>query len=261
MRYMLNKNRLGITVTLCIVLLACTGTAFYWNDKRVQEYEAVQQAAISISGEVNKLRALIDRSGGKQYDTRIVLQGSIPISDKQWELERKRWLQTAEVQVTLQAVQERGRQVFRVSYKLIGGDVNILFFEEENDRSYYVITASGQEEGGMKQVTEEIKRLYLALANAGYKPEWNAALKTRIQADRTQAWGKVESALSELGEADALDYYEDERSISVSYTTSYMDNELMMQGQVVNLQAAVHENEEQGFTQVTFGSPLINGEY
>lgn len=261
MRSMLKHNRVGVTIILCIVLFACIGGAYHWNDKQLQKLVDIEQTAALISKEVNKLRALIDLSGGTYLDTRVVLQGNLSVSGMQWEQERRKWMKATGIDVSLQAVQERGRQVYKANYKLTGGDVHLIYFEEEDHRSYYVITVTGQEEAGMKHAIAEMTQLYLSLAKAGYTPKWNAALKTRVYMDRIQTWDKVQSVLTELGQADALDYYEDDRSISVSYTTSYMKNEMVMQGKNVNLQAAVHENEEKGFTQITFGSPLIDGEY
>lgn len=258
---MRNKNRLSLTVILCITILASASGLLYGKDKLEQEREALQQAVSSISEQVNKLRVLIDLSGGGQYSSRVVLQGSIPVRDNEWEQSRLRWYAAADIPTPLQPKEERGRQVYRAMYKLNAAEIQVLFFDEASGRSYYVVTVSGQGEGGMKQTIEEVTRLYQRLVEAEYEPEWNATLQSKVQGDRIQAWNRVESAVTELGLADALDYYEDNRTISVSYMTSYMDNTVDMQGEAVNLQAAVHEDVEHGTTQITFGNPLINGEY
>ncbi|MGZ9585421.1 YwmB family TATA-box binding protein [Paenibacillus marinisediminis] len=258
---MLQWNKGALSAGLCLIMLACIGGWATVNGTNPAESVYMEKKQEDLSEHVNMLRVLADLTKGSRLHTQVMLQGNFPADEEAWKSERERWYEAAAIHVPLQTVQERGREVYRASYRMLGLTADVLLFHERTGLGYYVITVKGQEEGGLRQAAGEVERLESALYDAGYVSSWNATVQTEVDADRLEAWKRVEAAVKEWGQAVPLDRYEDARTISVSFDTDYMGDGVMLSGKRANLQVAVHENTDLHKTRISFGTPLIAGEY
>lgn len=263
----MNKKHIGKLAVLCLILLSLCGaikvgmessfTAGWLQSTKAQDLAP----AVDMDKKVNTLWVLADLIGGRHLPTTITVQGSFGTTAAHFEQAREEWKKTIQVNASFKAVTEHGREVFRLHYQGLGWESRVLMFFEQDGKAYYTVTIEGASDGGRKGAIEEAERLYMMLKEAEYAVDWNAAVRAEAALDLKEAWSKAEQAIQEMGEALPLDRYEDDRTISVSYHVSYMGQGVKMKDSTVNLQVAAHENGETGLTKVTFGTPLIAGEY
>lgn len=255
-------NMTVLSAVLFLLLIASIGA--YGNGNLLNKQSSVpQRSQQELVERVNILRVLTDLTGGGTLKVRIQLHGSfVSLSAADWELERKSWGEAARFDVPLKAVSERGREVYRTDYTTAGAQVaGLLFREADEGRAYYTITLSGSMTNGLRQVSALAEHIQSALIKADHSVEWNATVQSEVSIGRDEAWRAVEKAVSELGQAVPLDRYEDDHTISVSYETDYMGEGVEMKGRNANLQAAIYEDVKQGTVRISYGTPLISGEY
>lgn len=264
----MNKKHVGKLAVLCLILLALCGavkvgmessfTSAWLTGLKKQEEVILSP---DMGKKVNTLWVLADLTGGRHLPTTITVQGSYGSTASLWEKDREAWREATGIASRLLPVMENGREVYRMNYSGTGWTGRVLMFIEQDGKAYYTVTIEGTAEGGREGAIQEAERLYELLKKEGYAVDWNAAVKTETSIPLKEAWSKAEAAIQELGESTPLDRYEDDRTISVSYNVSYLGEGVKMKDSRVNLQVAAHENGETGLTRVTFGTPLIAGEY
>ncbi|MCG7410396.1 YwmB family TATA-box binding protein [Paenibacillus sp. ACRRX] len=251
---------------LSLTLFAMCGAAASWGGPMLSSAAATvakadQKQVPSISERVSMLWVLAELSGERKFNTTITVQGSFHTAEENWGKERNEWSLVIKHKEPLAEVTEHGRTVYRSHYGASSWKGDVLLFREKDGRAYYVVTIKGAANGGMKQSVEEADRLRSLLTGGHYENDWNATVQTETSLRRDAAWAKAEQAIKEWGSANPLDIYEDDRTISASYETSYMGEGVAMKDGHANLQVAVQENGSTGITRISFGTPLISGEY
>jgi len=250
------------TPAIGLLLLAlCGAVAAAWSS---EAWKAARTPLASETLEAAKrmqmLWVLAELSGDRKFSSTITVQGSYAAPDG-LPAEAERWRQEAGIAAPLEPRQERGREVYRGTYNTAPYQGDVLLFQENDGRMYYTVKLSAEAKGGMARSAEEAERLLLKLGQAGIGADWNATVRTVTGASLTDGFAAAEQALAEWGTAVPLDRYEDDRTISVTYETDYMGTGVAMKGRKANLQVAAHEDRERGETRLSFGTPLIAGEY
>lgn len=219
----------------------------------------VPSGTTDIVKRVNMLSVLAELAGTRGFRTAVLIQGNYPAVHAGGK-ELQQWRQDAGVTSTLVRKKEQGKEAYRGSYISESIEGSILWFQEGDGRVYYTISIQSSVRNGMKQVATEGERIVKKLPTR-YRAEWTATVQTVTDHLLKNGFMQAEKALQELGQVEPLDRYEDDHTISVSYQTNYMGSGVRMQQGYANLQLAAHENIDKGETQITFGTPLIAGEY
>lgn len=253
-------RRTGSAAIGLVVLALCGALLAVWNGAEWRLASSQEKEPVDMMKRVKMLWVLAELSGERQFNTVVAVHGSF-IAEVDTDDEVNRWRIAVGMREALAPVQERGREVYRGSYATSSYIADMLLFQEADERIYYTVKIQGSAKGGMLATAQEGERLIYALAGNNFKPDWNATVRTVTAASLQQSFDKAENALREWGQAEPLDRYEDERTISVSYETDYMGQGVQMKRGHANLQLAVHENREKGETRISFGTPLIAGEY
>lgn len=214
---------------------------------------------IDLVKRVNMLWVLAELAGSNNSRTTVFIQGNYA-ADGSKEKEIKQWQKDAGITVQLIRKQEQGKEAYRGTFVSDSIKAAVLWFQEDDGRAYYTISIQGSAKIGMSQAAAEGERI-MKMLPVQYRAEWTATVQTLTSHSLKDSFERAERALQEWGKAEPLDRYEDERTISVSYQTDYMGAGVQMKQGIANLQLAVHENRDKGETRISFGTPLIAGEY
>lgn len=250
------------TPVIGLLLLAlCGAVAAAWSsDAWKPAPSAIAPASSEVAKRLQMLWVLAELSGERKFSSAITVQGSF-LAEEGLAAEVDRWRREAGIMSTLDPRQERGRKVYRGTYNTAPYQGDVLLFQENDGRIYYTVKLSAEAKGGMARTAEEAERLLRQLGEAKIGADWNATVRAATGASLTDGFAAAEKALAEWGTAVPLDRYEDDRTISVTYETDYMGAGVAMKGRQANLQVAAHEDRERGETRLSFGTPLIAGEY
>ena len=253
-------RRPGAAIIGLAVLALCGAWVTVWNSGEWRSASSQEKEPVDMMKRVQMLWVLAELSGERQFNTVVTVHGSFIAEGEPYD-EVIRWQKAGGIRESLAPVQERGREVYRGRYATSSYYGDMLLFQEADGRIYYTVKIQGPAKGGMSASAQEGERLIYALSGNNFKPDWNATVRTVTAASLQQSFDRAAKALREWGQAEPLDRYEDERTISVSYDTDYMGQGVKMKQGHANLQLAVHENREKGETRISFGTPLIAGEY
>ncbi|MDG0871992.1 YwmB family TATA-box binding protein [Paenibacillus thiaminolyticus] len=250
------------TPVIGLLLLAlCGAVAVAWSsDAWKPAPSAIAPASSEVAKRLHMLWVLAELSGERKFSSTITVQGSF-LAEEGLAAEIDRWRREAGIVSALEPRQERGRKVYRGTYNTAPYQGDVLLFQENDGRIYYTVKLSAEAKGGMARSAEEAERLLRQLGEAKMGTDWNATVRAATGATLTDGFAAAEKALAEWGTAVPLDRYEDDRTISVTYETDYMGAGVAMKGRQANLQVAAHEDRERGETRLSFGTPLIAGEY
>ncbi|WP_187355523.1 YwmB family TATA-box binding protein [Paenibacillus tengchongensis] len=165
----------------------------------------------------------------------------------------------------VQVGEEDGHTVYRASAAAAAAGKAAMFWSELGDGTSYVIvtheTADWRQDGGFQAAAEAAG---LALQAAGVAAEWNASLQGEAaeQGAPEAALAGAESALAQaFGEAQAEEAYADGATASRSYSVPGLERFVKSGGHDIALQAAVHQDSQDGANRLTIGLPLITIEY
>lgn len=244
-----------------LVLFALCGTlALVGNSDRWNAFADKGQAVtIELVKRVNMLGVLAQLSGARDFRTTVLIQGNyLAKLNKEEELEQ--WQQNIGTIIEWKRNYEQGKETYRSSYKAHSIKVDILWFQENANRTYYTISIQGSAKGGMVQASTEGERIMTKL-NKHHGPKWAATVQAVSNDSLQTNFAKAEQSLKEWGKIKLVDRYEDERTLSATYQTDYLGQGVPMKQGNVNFQLAIHENKDKGETRISFGTPLIAGEY
>lgn len=245
----------GLVLLALCGAIALIGSSDRWQLTRSQE--SVEK--LDLVKRVNMLWVLAELVGSKEFQTTVLIQGNYA-ADGSKEKNLEQWKKDAGITAHLIRKEEQGKEAYRGIYISDSIEAAILWFQEENGRVYYTISIQGSARTGMTQSAAEGEQLMKKLSSH-YGAEWTATVQTVASQSLKDSFERAERSLREWGQAEPLDRYEDERTISVSYQTDYMGSGVQMKHGNANLQLAVHENRYKGETRISFGTPLIAGEY
>lgn len=244
-----------------LLLALCGAVAVAWNsDAWKSKPSAIAAETSEVAKRLQMLWVLAELSGERKFGSTITVQGSF-LAESDLPAEAERWQREAGIANAPKPRQERGREVYRGTYNTAPYQGDVLLFQEDDGRIYYTVTLSAEAKGSMARSAEEAERLLRQLGQAKIGADWNATVRTATGSSLIDGFVAAEKALAEWGTAVPLDRYEDERTISVTYETDYMGAGVAMKGRQANLQVAAHEDRERGETRLSFGTPLIAGEY
>ncbi|WP_241734988.1 YwmB family TATA-box binding protein [Paenibacillus alvei] len=258
---MMHAVRRSVVATVGLVLLAFCGAIAIIGSSDQWQWTGGNgtDANIDLVKRVNMLWVLAELVGSKKARTTVLIQGNYAAGGN---LEKKieQWQKDTGITVQLIQKQEQGKNVYRGKFVSDSIEEAVLWFQEDDGRAYYTISIQGSARTGMTQAAAEGERI-MKMVPARYGAEWTATIQTITSHSLKDSFERTERALQEWGKAEPLDRYEDERTISISYQTDYMGAGVQMKQGTANLQLAIHENRDKGETRISFGTPLIAGEY
>nr|WP_206765823.1 YwmB family TATA-box binding protein [Paenibacillus dendritiformis] len=244
-----------------LLLALCGAVAVAWgSDAWKPAPSPIAPERLEVAKRMQMLWVLAELSGDRQFSSTITVQGNFSAKGG-LPAEAERWRREAGIAAALEPSRERGREVYRGTYNTAPYQGDVLLFQENDGQVYYTVKLSAEAKGGMARSAEEAERLLRRLGEAEIGADWNATVRTATGASLSDGFAAAERALAEWGTAVPLDRYEDDRTISVTYETDYMGAGVAMKGRQANLQVAAHEDRERGETRLSFGTPLIAGEY
>ncbi|UHA76065.1 YwmB family TATA-box binding protein [Paenibacillus sp. 481] len=246
-----------IGLALCGASVAVLNEVGSSQQTRNHERKELQ---LDIVKRVKMLSVLAELSGQHHLRSSIMIHGSFK-AEVDEAVSIANWKQVVGIRERLTPRMERGRQVYRGQYVTSAWKGDILLYQDGEARIYYTIKLSGQAKGGVSESAVEGERLLQAMSSYPYFPEWSATVQTISKSNAVESFAIAEKALHEWGVVKPLDRYSDKRTISVSYESDYMGQGVQMNNSNANLQVAVHEDQEAGETRVSFGTPLIAGEF
>lgn len=250
------------TPAMSLLLLAlCGAVSVAWGSDAWKPAPSANAPETSeVAKRLQMLWVLAELSGERKFSSTITVQGSF-LAEGGLPAEVERWRLEAGIASAPKPRQERGREVYRGTYNTAPYQGDVLLFQEKDGRIYYTVKLSAEAKGGMACSVEEAERLLYQFGQGKSGADWNATVRTATGASLTDGFAAAEKALAEWGTAVPLDRYEDDRTISVTYETDNLGVGVAMKGRQANLQVAAHEDRERGETRLSFGTPLIAGEY
>ncbi|WP_413373556.1 YwmB family TATA-box binding protein [Paenibacillus taichungensis] len=132
------------------------------------------------------------------------------------------------------------------------------------EKEYYaIIQLSGNEYTDQRLLTtlhEQVSRL---LTDSGMKAAWNFAVQgtDATESGASSQLQQIEEQLSGDMDMQAIERYTDNSTASVSYEASDLPIAIKSGAHHLNMQLAVHQDDEKGTTRVTVGFPVITIEY
>lgn len=115
----------------------------------------------------------------------------------------------------------------------------------------------GEAASRMEEAQTKLSRV---LEGMGVTPNWNVIVQGKLKADYASP-DKLNGWLQAELRAEAVESYDDGRSVSVSYASPLLEASVQSGGRMLNLQAAVHRSSETGESRLTLGTPVITTEY
>lgn len=155
---------------------------------------------------------------------------------------------------TIQGRPEAERKVL-----LDGSEVTVRLVGLHDGRSTYVTVRWEGRLDGSEQAAAWRTNLNEVLQGLGIQLAWRTEIQG-ITEERASAEQMVDQ-VSRLWQAEEIDRYQDIRSLSVSLTSSVLDEFIWNGNSPMHLQAALHQVTETEQWRLTLGTPVILSEY
>jgi hypothetical protein len=139
--------------------------------------------------------------------------------------------------------------------------VNVVVTGE--NEYYTIVQLSGNEHTDQRLLTTLHEQVSQLLTDSGMKAAWNFAVQGKVvtESGASSQLKKIEEQMSGDMDMRALERYTDDSTASVSYEASNLPIAIKSGAHNLNMQLAVHQDDEQGVNRVTLGFPVITIEY
>lgn len=133
------------------------------------------------------------------------------------------------------------------------------------EKEYYVIVQlTGSEHTDQRLLTTLHEQVSQLLNDSGMKAAWNFAVQgtgATEESGPSSQLQQIEEQLSGDMDMQAIERYTDKSTASVSYEASDLPIAIKSGTHHLNMQLAVHQDDEKGTNRVTVGFPVITIEY
>lgn len=243
-------NRWMTTGILALAIIILVGMTHVYAEKTESEADKLEQLIKTADKAIDHVERLVIKwQGGGHGDAK----------EQADMLAHRLGLQQPE------RVLQTGHDVYRservADAHLAGILVNVVVTGE--NEYYAIVQLSGNEYTDQRLLTALHKQVSQLLTDSGMKAAWNFAVQgTGVTVSGASGQVKhIEEQLSGDMDMRALERYTDNRTASVSYEASDLPIGIRSGSHHLNMQLAVHQDDEQGINRVTIGFPVITIEY
>lgn len=160
---------------------------------------------------------------------------------------------------------QTGHDVYRSEIQAEGERAGILVNAVvTEDNGYYVIVQlAGNRSTELSELISLHEQVDQLLANSEVEATWNLAVQGTgaTDASGSNQLEETEAKLSGQLGMHAVERYTDDNTVSVSYRVPELPTAIQSGSDVLNMQIAVHQDQDKGSNRITLGFPVITIEY
>ncbi|MDR9855906.1 YwmB family TATA-box binding protein [Paenibacillus sp. VCA1] len=222
-------------------------------------------AKMQAGYEQNELRTLLDlghRMVGEPERVVIKWQGTWEGSAEQTEAAAQKLSRSLQLP-SVTEVKENGHTTYRVIGQKDTVPVRFNWQEMPGGQSYVIIQLEASTPGQWSLLSDLQAEFGNKMREAGIDAKWNAALQGNVD-DRLKAaetMERIEGKLTDCLDAVPKETYNDATTVSNAYQVPSLMSRVRSGDTWLNMQVAVHEDDESGKNRVTIGLPVITIEY
>ncbi|SEB27165.1 YwmB family TATA-box binding protein [Paenibacillus sp. 276b] len=243
-------NRWMTVGTLALAIIILVGMTHVYAEKTESEAGKLEQLMKTADTAIDHVERLVIKWQG---------EGRGDAKDQAELLAHRLGLQQPEHGV------QTGHDVYRsemaADAQHAGILVNVVVTGE--NEYYAIVQLSGNEHTDQRLLTTLHEQVSQLLTDSGMKAAWNFAVQGTgaMESGASSQLQQIEQQLSGDMNMQAIERYTDNSTASVSYEASDLPIVIKSGTHLLNMQLAVHQDDEKGTNRVTVGFPVITIEY